>query len=155
MSTVFQPGATSGDVISCCNNNQQMTGKWRITRRTAFALNLNKDGQIPRSLAIPGREGLQQLETLRFGVDCNLNGSPVGWRGLEGVLARIIATRWELEATWSLEFKFLAIGSGKRISERVEGERTAKGKSSDNIGRGYECVGARVSVVTASKIAVV
>src|SRR6266511_4396737 len=131
------------------------TGNWRITIRTALALNLNKNGQILRGLAIPRLEGLQQLETIRFGMDCNLNGSGISWGRLEGVFARIISTGWEFKATWSLKFEFFAVRSGKRISERIEGERTAKGESSDNIGRSYECVGARVSVVTASEIAVV
>lgn len=56
MTTVLQPGTGSRDVIG-----------------GALSLNLNQHGQIRQILTVPFVEGLQQLQTLRFGIDSNLN----------------------------------------------------------------------------------
>lgn len=56
MTTVFQPGAGGRDVIG-----------------GALSLDLDQNGQILQILTVPFVEGLQQLQTLRFGIDNNLD----------------------------------------------------------------------------------
>lgn len=56
MTTVLQPGTGSRDVIG-----------------GALSLNLNQHGQILQILTVPFVEGLQQLQTLRLGIDSNTN----------------------------------------------------------------------------------
>lgn len=138
MSTVLQPGTTSGDVISC-----------------AFALDLDENGDIGGLLAIPLLEGLQELKTVGLGINLDLNGSAVCGRSLEGVLSRIVATGRELKARGRRELEGLARRGGDRVGQRVEGKGTSKGKSSDDIGRGDEGVSGGVSIVASSEVTVV
>jgi len=87
---------------------------------TALALDLDQDRKILWCLAIPRVEWLQELQTIRAGVDSNVNGSAVGGRRLVGVLARVVSTGGKLITSWYLELEWLAISTGKSVLQRVE-----------------------------------
>lgn len=87
---------------------------------TTLALNLDKYGQILWGRAIPRREGFQKLKTIGFRIDCNLNRETILWRGLEGILARVISTRREFETGGCLKLELLAVWGRKCVRERVE-----------------------------------
>ena len=127
----------------------------RIAIRTALALDLDEDREIGRGLTIPGLEGLEKLETLRLGVDSNLDAGTVCGRSLEGVLTGVVTARRELVTSWVREFEWFAISALESVRERVEGEITSKSHSSDEIRRGDESMGGRVSIVTTSEVTVV
>lgn len=138
MSTVLQPGATSGNVIS----------------RT-FALGLDQDRKVGRCLAVPRLERLEELETVRLGVDRDLDADTVLRRGLEGVLSGIIATGRELIAAGVRELEGFPITADKLVGEGVETETASKSESSDNVRGCNESMSGRVSIVTTSKVTVV
>jgi hypothetical protein len=89
MSTVLQPWATSGDVIGC-----------------ALALGLDEDREVG-GCTIPDLEGLEKLETVALGVNSDVDAGTVCRGRLEGVLARVIATRWQFITGRSLELEGL------------------------------------------------
>ena len=122
---------------------------------TALALDLDEDGEVRGSLAVPGLEGLEQLETFRLGVNRDLDRGTVLRRGLEGVLARIVSTRRELIARRVREFELLSIRACEGVCKRVEGEGTSECEGGDDVGRGDKGVCSGVSVVTASEVTVV
>ena len=134
MSTVFQPGSAGRNVIGCCKQCQKPNGGHVYRVLTALALDLDEDREIRRSLAIPGVEWLQELQTIRVGVDSNVNGSAVARGRLVGVLARVISTRRKFITGWLAELEWLAIRTSKSVRQWVEGKTTAIGHSSDDIG---------------------
>ena len=73
------------------------------------------DGEVGRGLTVPWREGLETLETLRLGVNGNLDRRTVLRRGLEGVLTRVVTARGELVAVGVGELERLAIGAGESV----------------------------------------
>lgn len=95
------------------------------------------------------------METLGLGVDSNLDASTVGGGSLEGVLARVEATRGELLANWVAELERLAIGADESIRDGVESQVTGECHGSDNIRGSDKRVGGGVSIVTASEVTVV
>jgi hypothetical protein len=103
MATVLQPGTTGGDVVS-----------------RALALDLDEDRNIFRGLAIPRLERLQELKTVGFRVDGDLDGSTVGGRSLESVLTGVVATGRELVAVGSIELELLTVSADEGVSQRVE-----------------------------------
>ena len=138
MSTVLEPGSTSRDVIGC-----------------ALALDLDENWDILRVFAIPGLEGLKELETVGGGRNSDLDRGTVSGRGLESILSRVVSADGELIATGRRELERLARGSGNRIGQRVEGQRSAESESGDDIGRSDKAVSSGVRVVTASEVTVV
>jgi hypothetical protein len=74
VTTVLEPRSTSRDVVG-----------------GALALGLDKDGGVDNVLAVPGREGLEELKSVRVGVHGDLDRGRVLGRGLEGVLSRVVA----------------------------------------------------------------
>ena len=138
MSTVLQPRSTSRDVVS-----------------RALALGLDEDGEVGGGLAIPRLEGLEELETVRLGVNCDLDGRAVGRRRLEGVLAGVVATGRKLVTRGILKLEGLAISTDERVGDGVEGEGAGKGEGGGDVGGGDEGVGGRVGVVTTGEVAVV
>lgn len=122
---------------------------------TALALDLDEYGEIGGSLAIPRRERLEKLETLRLRVNCNLDGGTVLGRGLERVLTGVVSTRRELKARRVGELEGLAVGTGEGVRERVEPEITSKCHSGDDVGGSDESVGGRVGIIAAGEVAVV
>lgn len=122
---------------------------------TALALDLDKDGEIGGGITVPRLEGLEELKAVTLGVNCYLNADTISRRSLEGVLARVVATRGKFIARGVGEFEGLAVSSGKCVSERVEGQATSKGHSGDDIRGSNKGVGGGVGVVTTGEITVV
>ena len=137
MSTVLQPRATSGNVIGC-----------------ALALSLDEDREVGGG-AIPDLEGLEKLETVALGVNSAADAGTVCRRRLEGVLARVIATRWEFVTGRSLELEGLAIGADQGVSQGVETEYSGERQSSGDVRGCDEGMGGGVSIVTAGEVTVV
>lgn len=67
----------------------------------------------------------------------------------------IVAFWWQLITRGVGELEWLAVGTDEGVSERVEGEVTSEGKSGHDVRRSNEGVCGRVSIITASKVAVV
>jgi hypothetical protein len=95
------------------------------------------------------------LEAIRLGIDRDLNCGGVFRRRLEGVLARIIATRRKLEAGRSFKPELLAVRSRETVGEGVEGEGATESESSHDIRRSHKGMSARVGVITSSEVAIV
>jgi hypothetical protein len=127
----------------------------QLVTLTALALNLDENGEIFGSLAIPRSERSQKLKTVASRADGNNDRSAVGRRRLEGIYAGVVSTRGELIASGIREFEGFAIRTGEGVSQGVEAQVSSKGHSSDNIGGSNESVGSRVSVVTAGEVTVV
>ena len=121
----------------------------------ALAQNLDQNREVLSVLAIPRLEGLEQLETVGGGCDGNVDRRAILGRSLEGVLARVVAAGRKLVARRVAEFELLAICALQRIRDRVEVETTGKDHGGDEIRAGDEGMRCRVSVVAASKVAVV
>lgn len=138
MTTVLQPGPTSRDMIS-----------------RALPLHLNQNRQIRGRLPVPWREGRKELETVRLGVNGDLDGSTVGGRGLEGVFSGVVALGGKLVAGWVGELEFLAVGALEGVSERVERQVASESEGGNDVRGGDKGVGGGVSVVTASEVTVV
>ena len=120
----------------------------------ALALGLDEDREIGWC-TIPDFEGLKKLETVTLGVNSDADAGTVLGGRLEGVLARVIATRWELIARRSLELEGLAIGTDERVSQGVEAELAGERQSGGNVRGRDEGMGGGVSVVTTSEVTVV
>lgn len=127
----------------------------KIMILTAFALDLDEDGKVFGGLAIPRLEGLEDLKTVRLGVNGDLDASTISRRRLEGVLARVVATRGKLSTVGGGELEFLAISASQSVSEGVKSEATGESHGRDKVRRGDIGMGGRVSVVAASEVAVV
>jgi hypothetical protein len=155
VSTVFQPGSAGRNVIGCCKLCQEPNGGHGCRVLTAFALDLDEDREIRRSLAVPRVEWLQELQTIRAGVDSNANGSAVARGRLVGVLARVISTGRKFITGWLTELEWLAISTSKSVRQWVEGKTTAIGHSGDDIGRGDESMSSGVGIITTGKVTVV
>lgn len=98
---------------------------------------------------------MEELKTVTLRVNCDRNASTVSRRGLEGVLAGVVATGRKLITSRVRELERLAIRTNEGVRNRVEGEVTSEGHCSYNIWGGDESVGGRVSIVTASEVTVV
>ena len=72
----------AGDVLEVAAVLQPRAGG-RDVVGGALALGLQQDRQLDEVLAVPRREGLQQLQAIAVGVDDDLDVAPVGWRRLE------------------------------------------------------------------------
>ena len=83
---------------------------------TALALDLDEDGEVGGGLAIPRCEGLQDLETLRLGVNGNLDGGAVFRRSLVSILSWVVAPGGKTQAGGLLELELGTIRSGKLVS---------------------------------------
>lgn len=81
MTSVLEPRTTGGDVVSC-----------------ALAEGLDENGGLNNVLAVPWLERLEELESVRGGVDSDLDGSSVSGRSLEGVLSGVIPSGRKLKA---------------------------------------------------------
>jgi hypothetical protein len=137
MSTVLQPWATSGNVIGC-----------------ALALGLDEDREVG-GCTIPDLEGLEKLETVALGVNGDVDAGTVCRGRLEGVLARVIATRWKFITGRSLELERLAIGADEGVSQGVETELSGERQSGGDVRGCDEGMGGGVSIVTAGEVTVV
>lgn len=138
VTTVLQPGAGHGDVVS-----------GRLT------LGLDQDGQVGSVLAIPSVEGRQELQTVRGRSNLDVHGGAVLGRCLVRVHARVVATGRETVTGRRLELELLAILVLERVGQRVEVQRAGDGHGDDEIGRGNEGVSSGVTVVSASEVTVV
>ena len=112
VSTVLQPRTTSRHVIS-----------------RALALNLDQNREVLGVLSIPRSERLQKLETIRLGVNLDLDGDAVLRRGLEGVLSWVIAAGMKLETGGRGEFEGLARGSGEVCVRGLKESDQAKARA--------------------------
>lgn len=126
-----------------------------LTTLTALALDLDQDGAVGGILSVPGSERGEELETVALGVNLNLDAGTILGRALEGVLTSIISAGGKLEAGGGREFEGLAGGGRDRVGQGVEGEGSSECECSDEVGRGDEGVGGRVSIVTSSEVTVV
>lgn len=138
MTTVLEPGTGHGDVIS-----------------GGLALGLDQDREILGVLAIPRREGLEDLETVRARGDLDLNGSTVGRRSLVGILTRIESSVGETLSARRSEEELVAILVLQLIGERVKVEGASNGHGNNKIGGCDERVGGGVAVVATSEVTVV
>jgi hypothetical protein len=121
----------------------------------ALALDLDQNREISGGLAVPRIERLEELETVRLGVNSNLDDGAVLGRGLECVLTGIVTAWGKLVATGVLELEELAIAANKIIGDGVKGQAASERESGDDIGRCDESMGGGVGIVTASEVTVV
>lgn len=128
--------------------------QWRGIR-TALALDLDEDGEISRLLAIKWFEGLEELETVRLGINGNRDAGTVLRRALVGVFTGVVTTGWEFVTRWVSKLEGLAVGADESVSDGVESEVTSKGHSSHDIGRGDESMSSGVGIIAAGEVAVV
>lgn len=138
VTSVLQPRSTGRDVVS-----------------GTLAQSLDQDGSLDNVLAVPWLEGLQELESVRLGVNGDLDVASVLGRSLEGVLSRVVTSSGEFVTGRVGELELLAIGTLQGVGQRVEGQVTGKGHGGNEIGRGDKGVRSRVGVVSASEISVV
>jgi hypothetical protein len=68
VTAVLEPGTGHGDVVG-----------------GGLAVGLEQDGEVERILAVPGVEGVKELETVGSGRDLDVDGAAVRRRGLVGV----------------------------------------------------------------------
>ena len=122
---------------------------------TALALDLDENREIAGGLAIPRSERLEELKTVGFGTDGNLDTGTISGGSLVGVLAGVKATGGKLLASRVGEPERLAIGTSESICDGVEGEVSSESHGGDEIRGGDEGVSSGVSVVTASEVTVV
>jgi hypothetical protein len=138
MSTVLQPGAGHRDVVG-----------------GGLALGLDEDGQVGGVLAVPGVEGLEELQTVGGGRNGNRDARAVrGWV-LVGVLSWVVAVGGQTQTSWLLELELLAIAARKLVCEWVEIQCPSNGHCDNEIRRGDEGVGGWVGIVTSSEVTVV
>lgn len=102
VSTVLQPGTGHRDVIG-----------------GGLALSLDENGQVGRVLAIPGIEGLEELETIGSRRDGDGDRRAVLGRVLVGILAWVVAVGGQTLTSWRLELELLAVGIFECIRQRV------------------------------------
>jgi hypothetical protein len=80
-----------------------------------LALGLDEDGQVGGVLAVPGIEGLEELETVGGGGDGDVDGRAVLGRVLVGVLAWVVAVGGKTGTSGRLQLELLAVGVGELI----------------------------------------
>ena len=101
--------------------------------RSSRTAHLDEDVQVLQVAAVPGVEGLQQLQTVALGVHFHAQGDPVGGRVLVGVLSRVKVTRGKLVPRRRLQFELLPVGGGEVICLRVEFQGAGDGEGCDNL----------------------
>lgn len=138
VTTVLQPGAGHGDVVS-----------------GGLALSLDQDRDIEGVLAIPGLEGLENLETVGGGGDGDVHAGAVLGRGLVGVVTGVVATSGETITRGGLEEELVAILILELVGQGVEVQGTGDGESDDEVRGGDEGVSGRVAVVSPGEVTVV
>lgn len=138
VTTVLQPGAGHGDVIS-----------------GSLSLSLDQDGQVGSVLAVPSIEGRQELQTVRGRSNLDIDGRAVLGRSLVGVHAWVVATGGKTVTGRRLELELLAVLVLESVGQRVEVQRAGNGQGNDQIGRGDEGVSSGVTIVTTSEVTVV
>jgi hypothetical protein len=143
-----------GNVLQVSSESQPRSTGRDVVGGT-LADDLDEDGSVDNVLSVPSLEGLQELETVRLGVDGDLDGRPVLGRSLVSVLTGIVTLGGELETGGVGELELLAVGTLERVGQGVEGQRTGKRHGGDKVGRGDKGVGGRVGVVTTSEVSVV
>jgi hypothetical protein len=116
MTTVFEPRATSRNVISC-----------------TLALDLDQYREIFGGLAVPRRERLEELKAVTLRANSNIDGDPVHRRCLVCILTGVVATRREFLASGVGELEGFAVRASKSISQRVEAKIARESKSCDNV----------------------
>jgi hypothetical protein len=99
VSTVLQPGAGHGDVVS-----------------GGLALALDEDGQIGSVLAVPCVEGREKLKTVGGGRDGDLDRRAVLGRSLVGVLACVVAVGGQTSTGRLLELELGAVGGSQPVA---------------------------------------
>jgi hypothetical protein len=121
----------------------------------ALADSLDEDGKASGVLTVPGLEGLEELKTVRLGVDGDVDGSTVLGRSLVGVLTSVVAARRELLAGGVGELELLAVGALERVRNGVEGEGSTEDHGGNEVRGSDEGVGSRVGVVATGEVTVV
>ena len=76
VTAVLEPGTGHGDVVG-----------------GGLAVGLKQDGEVERILAVPGVEGVKELETVGSGRDLDVDGGAVRRRGLVGVDTGVLLVR--------------------------------------------------------------
>ena len=76
VTAVLEPGTGHGDVVG-----------------GGLAVGLKQDGEVERILAVPGVEGVKELETVGSGRDLDVDGGAVRRRGLAGVDTGVLLVR--------------------------------------------------------------
>jgi hypothetical protein len=143
-----------GDVLQVSSESQPRSSGRDVVSGT-LADDLDEDGGVNNVLSVPSLERLQKLESVRLGVDGDLDGRSVLRRSLVGVLTGIVSLGGELETSRVGELELLAISALERVGQGVEGQGTGKGHGGNEIGGGNEGVGGGVGIVTTGKVSVV
>ena len=138
VAAVLEPGAGRRDVVG-----------------GALALRLEQDRQLDVVLAVPGLEGLEELEPVAVRVDHDLDARSVGGGGLERLLARVEARVGERLADGRVEAHLLAGVVGERVGAGVEVERARQRQRDDRVRAGDEAERVGVAVVALREVAVV
>lgn len=139
MSTVLEPRASHGDVVS-----------------GGLALALEENWELLSILSVPGLERLEELETVAGWRDGNADVAALSWWRLVGVLSRVEASACGKSVTGRrCEEELLAILTNKLVGEGVEVKASGDGHSDDEIGGSDEGVGSGVGIVTSSEVTVV
>ena len=118
-------------------------------------LALSRIGQPLVVLAVPRREGLEQLQALAGGVDHHLDAAAVDGRHLERLLAGVEAALGEGLAHGRVEPHLLARVVGERIGAGVEVERARERQREHRVGARDEAQRVGVAVVPLREVAVV
>jgi hypothetical protein len=138
MTTIFEPGATSRDVISC-----------------ALSLDLDQYREILGGFTVPRQEWSEQLEAVTLGVNSNIDGDPVHRRRLVCILTGVVATGWELLATGIGKLERLAVRASKSVGQWVKAKIARESKGSNDVGRSNEGVRGRIRIITTREITVI
>lgn len=139
MSTVLEPWASHGDVIS-----------------GGLALALDQDWEVGSILAVPWLEWLKNLKTIAGWRDGNSDLVASRRWGLVGVLSWIeVSACWKSISAWWREEELVAILVLELVGKRVEVQVSGNGHCNDEIWRSDEGVGGWVGVIAASEVTVV
>lgn len=120
-----------------------------------LALSLDKNGNVGPVLAIPSSEGLQDLKTVGSRRNGDIDGGAILRRGLVGVVSRIVATAGKTFASRGLQKELVAVLVLELVCQGVEVKAAGNRESNDQIRRGDEGVGSRVSIVATGEVTVV
>mmetsp|Transcript_32519 Transcript_32519/g.81519 ORF Transcript_32519/g.81519 Transcript_32519/m.81519 type:complete len:453 (-) Transcript_32519:772-2130(-) len=138
VATVLQPGTSRTDVIG-----------------GTLATSLDQHNHLLKIFAIPLVERSQQLKTVAFLIDRNLDARAIRRRSLEGILSWVKATSWQFITMRRRKLELRAIGGLQGVGERVECQITSKCECSGDLRAGHKGVCLFVAIVTAGKVAVV
>lgn len=156
--TVGSVGSTNhvvvGNVLEVTSVLQPRTGHGNVVSG-GLTKRLDKDGHVNTVSAVPRLERRKELETVRLGVDSNLDRGTVLRRVLVSVHTGVVTLVGETETSGLSELELLALRVLEGISEGVESQVTGNGKGCDKIGGGNKGVGSGVGVVTGSEVTVV